>query len=420
MSYQVIARKWRPQAFDEVTGQEHITQTLRNAIEFDRLHHAYVSAGARGVGKTTTARLLAKALNCHKSDRPTITPCKTTDADPCPSCAEIAESGSIDVLEIDAASHRGIQNVRDSIIGGINFKPARDRFKVFIIDEVHQLTPDAFGALLKTVEEPPPNVVFIMATTELHKVPETITSRCQEFMFRTIPQPKIFDRLRLIADAEKIDVSEPALRELARSGEGSMRDAQSNFDQVISFSTGTIGVDDVTRALGMAGRDVLIKSVQAIADKDARSQLDVVEHLISEGHDLRNYCRDLLSVIRDLMVHKVAGNAEVLLDAAMLEPSQTEQLAAHFSESDLLRFFNAVAETETKLKDSTQPRYMLELGLVRLVEMRRLTPIDKILERLAALEEEYGVAPEIPIELLLAEAATAEKKTLIPEVVKPF
>jgi len=207
---------------------------------------------------------------------------------------------------------------------------------------------------------------------------------------------------------------------LARSGEGSMRDAQSNFDQVISFSTGTIEVDDVTRALGMAGRDTLIRSIQAIADKDARSQLDVVEHLISEGHDLRNYCRDLLSVIRDLMVFKVAGNAEVLLDAAMLEPAQTEQLAAHFSESDLLRFFNAVAETETKLKDSTQPRYMLELGLVRLVEMRRLTPMDKILERLSALEAKYGTAPEIAIESLLAEAATAEKKTLIPDVVEPF
>jgi DNA polymerase-3 subunit gamma/tau len=282
------------------------------------------------------------------------------------------------------------------------------------------LSTSSFNALLKTVEEPPPNVVFIMATTELHKVPETITSRCQEFMFRTIPQPKIFDRLKMIAEAEKIDVSEAALRELARSGEGSMRDAQSNFDQVISFSTGNIEVEDVTRALGMAGRDTLIKSIQAIADKDPRSQLAVVEHLISEGHDLRNYCRDLLSVIRDLMVYKVAGNAEVLLDAAMLEPAQTEQLAAHFSESDLLRFFNAVAETETKLKDSTQPRYMLELGLVRLVETRRLTPIDKILERLAALEEKYGVAPEIPIESLLAEAATAEKKTLIPDVVEPF
>jgi DNA polymerase III subunit gamma/tau len=412
MSYQVIAREWRPQTFEEVTGQETITQTLRNALEFDRLHHAYLFSGARGVGKTTTARLLAKALNCHKTDKPNILPCRTDDPEACPSCIEISESRSMDVLEIDAASHTGVDDIRDTILEGINVRAARDRFKVFIIDEVHMLSKSSFNALLKTLEEPPRNVVFIMATTELHKVPETITSRCQEFMFRTIPQQKIFERLKLIADAEKIELNEAALRELARSGEGSMRDAQSNFDQVISFSTGKIEVADVTRALGMAGRDVLIKSVQAIADHDAKAQLDVVEHLISEGHDLRNFCRDLLSVIRDLMVFKVAGNAEVLLDAAMLEPEQTEGLAANFSESDLLRYFNCIADTETKLKDATQPRYMLELGLVKLVEMRRLAPIEKILERLAALESSLGSTP-------LSQAATAEKKTLIPETTEP-
>ena len=412
MSYQVIARKWRPQAFDEVTGQEHITQTLRNSIEHDRLHHAYLFAGARGVGKTTTARLLAKALNCHKTPKPNTSPCKSTDPDPCPSCVEISESRSIDVLEFDAASNTQVEKIRDIILENINITPARDRYRVFIIDEVHMLSTSSFNALLKTVEEPPPNVVFIMATTELHKVPETITSRCQEFMFRTIPQQKIFERLKLIADAEKIDVNDSALRELARSGEGSMRDAQSNFDQVISFSSGKIEVDDVTRALGMAGRDVLIKSVQAVADHDAKSQLDVVEQLISEGHDLRNFCRDLLSVIRDLMVYKVAGNADVLLDAAMLEPEQIQSLANNFSESDLLRYFNCVADTETKLKDATQPRYMLELGLVKLVEMRRLAPIEKILERLNALENSLGSTP-------LSQAATAEKKTLIPETTEP-
>ena len=205
------------------------------------------------------------------------------------------------------------------------------------------------------------------------------------------------------------------LRELARSGEGSMRDAQSNFDQVISFSSARIEVADVTRALGMAGRDVLVKSIKAIADHDAKSQLEVVEQLITEGHDLRNFCRDLMSVIRDLMVYKVAGNSDILLEGAMLEPVQVTELAAYFSESDLLRFFNSVAETETNLKEATQPRYMLELGLVRLVEMRRLTPIDKILERLAALERAYGTAPETPAETPLSQAATAEKKTLNPE-----
>src|SRR5918998_3935491 len=221
MSYQVIARKWRPQTFEEVTGQEHITRTLRNAVEHERLHHAYLFSGARGVGKTTTARLLAKAVNCHKSDRPTPAPCRTTDADACPSCREIAESRSIDVLEIDAASNTGIDNVRDVIINTIGTHAARDRYKVFIIDEVHMLSPAAFNALLKTLEEPPPRVLFIMATTHAHKVPDTILSRCQQFEFRTISAAKIAERLKLIADAERIQIADEALREIARAGEGS-------------------------------------------------------------------------------------------------------------------------------------------------------------------------------------------------------
>jgi len=419
MSYQVIARKWRPQAFEEVTGQEHITQTLRNAIEHDRLHHAYLFSGARGVGKTTTARLLAKALNCHKTDKPNLSPCKSRDPDPCPSCVEISESRSIDVLEFDAASNTQVDKIREIILENINITPARDRYKIFIIDEVHMLSTSSFNALLKTVEEPPPGVVFIMATTELHKVPETITSRCQEFIFRTIPQQKIFERLKLIAEAEKVDISDQGLRELARSGEGSMRDAQSNFDQVISFSGPRIEVTDVTSGLGMAGRDVLIKTIKAIADRDAKSQLEVVDSLITEGHDLRNFCRDLLSVVRDLMVYKVAGNSDILLEGAMLEPAQVEELAANFSESDLLRLFNSIAETETNLKDAAQPRYMLELGLVRLVEMRRLNSIETIIERLGALEKAYSTGESIRVvETALTQSAAAdspEKKTLIPD-----
>src|SRR5204863_7126163 len=219
MTYQVIARKWRPQTFEEVTGQEHITRTLRNAVEHERLHHAYLFSGARGVGKTTTARLLAKAVNCHKSERPTPTPCRTTDPEACPSCREIAEGRSIDVLEIDAASNTGVDNVRDAIINTVGVRPARDRYKVFIIDEVHMLSAAAFNALLKTIEEPPPGVVFIMATTDEHKVPETITSRCQLFEFRTIATVKLAERLKLVAKAEKISISEDAIREIARAGD---------------------------------------------------------------------------------------------------------------------------------------------------------------------------------------------------------
>src|SRR4051794_11004967 len=348
MSYQVIARKWRPQAFDEVTGQEIVTRTLRNAIEHDRLHHAYLFSGARGVGKTTTARILAKALNCHKADKPTVTPCKWDDPDICPSCQEIAESRSMDVLEIDAASHTGIDDVRETIIEGININPARDRYKVFIIDEVHQLSKPAFNALLKTLEEPPRNVVFIMATTELHKVPDTILSRCQEFEFRTIAVQRIFERLRLIADAERINISDPALREIARSGEGSMRDAQSNFDQVISFSGEKIDLDDVTNALGIAGSEVLVRVTRAIAEKEARAALEIVDELISRGHDLRNFSRDLLGFFRDLLVLKVSGDVG-LVEGSAVPLSDLQAAAGSFSEADLLRFFNSLSETETKL-----------------------------------------------------------------------
>jgi len=386
MTYQVIARKWRPQTFDEVTGQEPITRTLRNAIDHQRLHHAYLFSGARGVGKTTTARLLAKALNCHKSTGPTAPPCRTDDPDACPSCREISESRSIDVQEIDAASHTGIDNVRETIIGSIGFAPARDRYKIFVIDEVHMLSTSSFNALLKTIEEPPERVVFIMATTEQHKVPETILSRCQQFEFRTIATAKIFDRLRLIAAAENVSVPDDALREIARSGEGSMRDAQSAFDQVISFAGAAIKKEDVELALGVAGADTLVRVVNGIANHQPAEALAVVDDVVMRGHDLRNFCRDLLAHFRDLLVTKVSGSEE-LLEAATCEPAELKRQAELFSEADLVRFFHSLAETETLLKTAAHPRYQLEIGLVKLMEMRRLEPISQLLARLSALEE---------------------------------
>ncbi|HEX2120639.1 MAG TPA: DNA polymerase III subunit gamma/tau, partial [Thermoanaerobaculia bacterium] len=374
MSYQVIARKWRPQTFEEVTGQEHITRTLRNAVEHERLHHAYLFSGARGVGKTTTARLLAKAVNCHKAERPTPTPCRTTDEDACPSCREIAESRSIDVLEIDAASNTGIDNVRDVILSILDRNPARDRYQVFIIDEVHMLSIAAFNALLKTLEEPPPRVLFIMATTHAHKVPETILSRSQQFEFRTIPAARIAERLRLIADAEKVNVSDEALREIARAGEGSMRDAQSAFDQVISFSEGKIETADVEAALGLAGRELLSGVMSAVADNQPAKALAVVEDLVARGHDLRNFCRDLLAHLRDLLVARVTGDGGGA-DASEAERRELAAEAANFSESDLVRFFHSLTETEKHLRESAHPRYQLEIGLVKLIEMRRLAPL---------------------------------------------
>ncbi|HEX7334979.1 MAG TPA: DNA polymerase III subunit gamma/tau [Pyrinomonadaceae bacterium] len=392
MAYQVIARKWRPQTFDEVTGQEPITRTLRNAIEHQRLHHAYLFSGARGVGKTTSARLLAKALNCHKAKQPTPTPCRSDDPDQCPSCREITESRSIDVQEIDAASNTGVDNVREAIIASVGIAPARDRYKVFIIDEVHMLSGAAFNALLKTLEEPPPRVVFIMATTERHKVPETILSRCQQFEFRTIATAKILERLKLIAKAEKISIPDEALREIARTGEGSMRDAQSALDQVISFAGNKIKKEDVEMALGVAGADILKRIIDGIAANKPAEALAAVDDIVMRGHDLRNFCRDLLAHFRDLLVTKVSGNEE-LLESAVCEPQELKRQAELFSESDLVRFFHSLAETETKLRAATQPRYQLEIGIVKLMELRGVESISEIIQRLAALENNLGGEP---------------------------
>lgn len=415
MSYQVIARKWRPQTFEEVTGQEHITQTLRNALAHDRLHHAYLFSGARGVGKTTTARLLAKALNCHKTDKPNLSPCRSDDPTACPSCIEISESRSMDVLEIDAASHTGIDDVRETILENININPARDRYKVFIIDEVHQLSRPAFNALLKTLEEPPTNVVFVMATTELHKVPETIRSRCQEFDFRIIPLQKIFERLKVIAKAENIDADEAALREIARSGMGSMRDAQSNFDQVISFSGEKISIADVSTALGIASTEMMTRVLDAISGRSPKLALDVVAELTARGQDMRNFSRDLLAVFRDLMVFKISAGDASLVESSVLNAEEMREHADRFTEADFLRFFNSLCETESGLKDATQPRYVLETGLVRLIEMRRVVSVESLLDRLEQLERAFAGAES---DLSTAENvsdAGAEKKTLISE-----
>jgi DNA polymerase-3 subunit gamma/tau len=412
MAYQVIARKWRPQTFDEVTGQEPITRTLRNAIEHQRLHHAYLFSGARGVGKTTSARLLAKALNCHKASQPTPTPCRSDDPTECDSCREISQSRSMDVREIDAASYTGIDNVRETIIDSLKKTNARDRYKVFIIDEVHMLSGSAFNALLKTLEEPPARFVFIMATTERHKVPETIQSRCQQFEFRTIALAKILDRLKLIAKSEGISVPDDALREIARSGEGSMRDAQSALDQVISFAGNKIKKEDVEMALGIAGADILTRVIDSIAANKPADAIAVVDDIVMRGHDLRNFCRDLLAHFRDLLVSKVSGNVE-LLESAVCEPEELKRQAALFSEADLVRFFHSLSETETKLRAATQPRYQLEVGIVKLMELRGVESISEILRRLDTLETGSGsssvksVSPPVAPKATFTGTATA-------------
>ena len=375
MAYQVLARKWRPQRFDDVVGQQAVTRTLRNAIGSGRIAQAFVFAGPRGCGKTTTARILARALNCDKG--PTADPCGVCDA-----CVEIAQGRDIDVLEIDAASHTGIDNIREVVIAGLAIAPVRDRYKVFIIDEVHQLSMASFNALLKSIEEPPAHVVFMMATTELHKIPDTILSRSQVFEFKTIPARAIVDQLRRIADAETIDVPDAALTLVARSAEGSMRDAQSAFDQVIAFSGRTITVDDVSTVLGLVGRDLLFDLIGAVIDEDGPRAFALADRAIESGHDLKLVCRELSRVVRDLMIVSVdpgrAGDGEL----AEGERERLAALAQRFSREDLMRAFDLLAKAETDIRIAPHPRYHFEMALLRWMHVRKLVPLADLMEQL--------------------------------------
>jgi DNA polymerase-3 subunit gamma/tau len=379
VGYQVIARKYRPQTFSDLTGQEHITRTLSQALDNRRIHHAYLFSGMRGTGKTTTARILAKGLNCLTGT--TSKPCLQ-----CASCLEIAAGNSLDVLEIDAASNTGVDNVRDVIINNIAMAPARDRYKIFVIDEVHMLSASAFNALLKTLEEPPAHVVFIMATTELHKVPDTILSRCQQFEFRQIPTEKIFRRLREIATLEKIAIGDQALLEIARAGAGSLRDAQSAFDQVIAFSGPQITEENVSAALGLVATSTLGKFAEAIAKRDASSIIDLVDEVFSRGYDLRNFIRELMAYLRHLLVVKSGILSSDVLGVADVEISRLKELSQLFSEEDLVRCFHLLAATEKEVKDSPHPRFQLEIGLVKLTHAARLRTLDELINRLEELE----------------------------------
>src|SRR5918997_912408 len=356
MAYQVLARKWRPQSFDDVLGQQAVTRTLRNALSSGRIAQAFVFAGPRGCGKTTTARLLARALNCIHG--PTPDPCGV-----CEPCVEIAEGRDIDVLEIDAATHTGVDNVREVIIEGLSIAPVRNRYKIFLIDEVHMLSTSSFNALLKSIEEPPPHVVFMMATTELQKIPDTVLSRSQVYEFRTISAKTVAERLKHIATEEKIQISDAGVALLARAGEGSMRDSLSAFDQVRAFAGDQIEVDDVVTVLGLVGRDLVLDMLEAVAAEDAPAAFALVERAIERGYDLRLLCRELARATRDLRILSVdRARVEDEEIAAEGERERMRHLVDLSSREDLLRSFDLLTKTEQDIRVSDQPRYNLEMA----------------------------------------------------------
>lgn len=383
MAYIALARKWRPQKFEDVIGQRGAIDTLKNAIDAGRLAQSFIFAGPRGVGKTTTARILARALNCEKG--PTPEPCGV-----CDSCVEIAEGRDMDVLEIDAATYTGVDAIREVIIEPLGIAPMRDRFKIFIIDEVHRLSKNAFDALLKSIEEPPPHAKFMMATTELEKVPVTITSRSQVFELKALGFPQIKLQLKDIMAAEKITIEDAALALVARSAEGSMRDALSALDQVLAFTDDKVTAQDVSTVLGLIGRDLQFEIANTVAREDVGAVFGLGERVLNDGFDLRIVCRELARLMRDLMVLKIdparADDPEL---AAEGEKEQLLALAKHFSREDLLRAFDLLSRTEFEIRNSSHPRHHFEMALMKWIHLRQLTPLTDLLRG-------GGLPPPIP------------------------
>ncbi len=375
--YQVIARKYRPQSFAELIGQEHVRATVENAIAQRRIAHGYIFSGQRGTGKTTVARILARCLNCV--DGPTATPCGV-----CASCTETANGASVDVIEIDAASNRGINEMRE-LRENVRYRPARDRYKVFIIDEAHQITNEAFNALLKTLEEPPEWAVFVLCTTEAHKIPATIASRCQQFQFRQVSFEEVVNRMAWICGQEGVEADSDALAALAQAGEGSVRDSLSALDQAIACCGNKLESPQVRELLGMFSLEALDRTAAALKASDARAMLDIVMELERGGRNLQHFSRELSRYFRNLLVAKVAGPEPRLIPASPAEREQIAATAAGFSEEDLTRYLQLSLDLFRDLQYSLQPRLHLELGLLRMIHAGRLVEVEEALASLGSV-----------------------------------
>jgi len=400
MSYTVLARKYRPQKFSEVIGQEHVTRTLQNALEQGRTAHGYIFSGHRGIGKTTVARILAAALNCRSSDRPVAEPCGV-----CESCTEIRAGNAVDVIEIDAATNRGIDEIRE-LREGARYRPARDRFKIYILDEAHQITDAAFNALLKTLEEPPDHIVFMLATTQPEDIPQTIRSRCQHFSFRAVKFDDIVGQLRDLVNREGIQADDDALALLAEAGDGSMRDALSILDQAIAGCDGAVTADSVRNLVGAAPAHVLEDVMQAIARSASEEVLRHVDHLISEGHSPTHFARQLVRFLRNATVAKIAGKDSSLLQISSEERERVHRVAELFGEEDLTRHMQIMLRTHGELGYKQEQRFHLELGLLKMAHAQRLLPIEQLLSEVAASPASSAHAANAP--------RTPARPTIVP------
>ncbi|MFO8058476.1 MAG: DNA polymerase III subunit gamma/tau [bacterium] len=384
MSYLVLARKWRPRNFEEILGQDAIVRTVKNAISQNRVSHAFLFTGPRGVGKTSLARVLAKALNCQNQDGPTTNPCGT-----CSACTDITNDNAVDVLEIDGASNRGIENIRE-LRETVRYPPASFRTKIYIIDEVHMLTKEAFNALLKTLEEPPPHIVFIFATTEPKKVLPTILSRCQRYDFHRVSMDVLVDHLSRICREEGIDLSEDNLRVIAREAEGSVRDSLSLLDQLVSFGTGELTEEEVLRILGVVDRTLIFSIIEAILNNDPASALDAVETADESGYDIKQLARELLMMFRNLLVVRLTRNPQRIMDLTENELERINALAGDRHLETLERLFDHLARLDENLNRSSQPRILLETTLVKMAITPEVAPLAELIARLEELER--GVA----------------------------